>query len=62
MNEFEITVKAKFSKKISLTKKTVRNIVMSFLAICVVPQLDLSNFKFVQKTAATEETIKNFNK
>lgn len=62
MNKIEIMVKGQFSKKISLTKKTLRNICMSFLIIYVVPQLDFSNFKFVQKTAATEETIKHFNK
>lgn len=62
MNEIEITVKANFSKKISLTKKTIRNIVMSFLVTCVLPQLDFSNFKFVQTIMATEETIKKINK
>ena len=62
MNEIEITVKANFSKKISLTKKTIRNIVMSFLVICALPQLDFSNFKLVQTTMATEETIKKINK
>ena len=48
--------------KIEIQTKTIRNIVMSFLVTCVLPQLDFSNFKFVQTIMATEETIKKINK